>query len=546
MFRRRKDFRRESWALLAVGAGLFLLSTAQARTWTTLEGKKVDAEFVEVVQGGDAVVLDVNGNRFTVPVTRLSPQDRGYIQGLQDAMPSVSDAQLEREIDEAVAEDESGANDNEPETVRLRSRRIWRSREGVAVEAQFVRMVRGTLVLKEGSRYHRIQYYDLSVDDREFVYKAHQAIGKEALVPPVRSDLLDVERPDPEPVPAYRDHPPVPSSQPTSGSRSPPKQGITQSEVKLPGNGFGSVDNGVKLPPTGFGATNGGVKLPPGGFGDSTASNVKLPSSGFGDPSQAKSEASEPGSSVKLPSSGFGNVTPSQDTVSTDAVTQDHGSFTTIPSHDMSRPKVGVPSSTIIDTEHAQPNESDRPLFDVASIPSRSTGFDAMTPSVSSPAETTTPEARPPEKDDSANDTLTNPNAVSDTPSEGNSNSRPQPTNDTSAEDANFNPHTYTPGSDFQPMQFVEEREFTTADWNLQMFGVTLLAFGSLLIAGGYLWLIALAFLESLQVGLRSLIPGMAIVHGITDFDKASIPLLGMLLGICLTLGGFGLLIGVS
>lgn len=536
MFRRPTDFRRYSWALVMSCAGLCFLSTAHARTWTTVEGKEVEAEFVEFVKDGVAVILDVDGNRFTVPLARLSDKDQGYLQGLKEAMPKLTDAELQREIDEAVSEDERGDNDGEADPVRLKAKRIWRSREGVAVEAQFIRIVQGTIILREGSRYHRIQFYDLSVADRQFLSDAHKSIGKSALIPPVRPDLLDSE-PQTSEVPSYRDHPPVPSTPMSGSTTSPPKQ----TEVNLPENGFGSASDDVKLPPGGFGSAGEKTKLPPGGFGaptsDDSGSNVKLPPSGFGTTAPAKQDENSSGSSVKLPTSGFGSVS------SPTEVTEEHGSFSSVPSPSSTNSdKVGVPSSTITDNSGDHPEESDRPLFDVASVPSRSNGFGSSpkdeaeqpTGTFGSQADT----GITPSNSDESSTSLAS--ADNKKPSPSNASDRP------SVSDQDFKAQTYTPSSDFTPLQVVEDREFTTADWNLQMFGVMLLTLGSLMIAGGYLWLIGLAFLESLEAGLRSLIPGMAIVQGFSDTEKSSVPLLGMLLGICLTLGGFGLLMGVS
>ncbi|MBA2117352.1 hypothetical protein [Bremerella alba] len=534
MFRRQTDFWRYSLAFFAIYAGPFLLSTAHARTWTTLEGKEVEAELVEVVQEGKSVILDVKGNRFTVPLERLSSEDRGYIQGLQDSMPTISDAELQREIDEAVSEDERGDDNSNP--VRLKAKRIWRSREGLAVEAQFIRIVQGTILLREGARYHRIQFYDLSIDDRKFLSEAHRAIGKETLIPPVRPDLLDAE-PQTSEGPPYRDHPPVPSSPMPGPSKSPPNQ----TDVSLPDNGFGSATDNVKLPPSGFGAAQDSTKLPPGGFGSATSkepgANVKLPPSGFGTAPPSSQEDSSSDSKLKLPSGGFGSVSKPAE------VTQEHGSFSSVPSpSSTSIEKTGVPSSTISGNANANSSSSDSPLFDVASVPSRSNGFGS------------TPQEGTPELSSSSNQTgnmdTTSPTSTTGAPtSPADDVKKPlqnSGSNLASVSDHEFKAQTYTPNSDFTPMQVVEDREYTTADWNLQMFGVLLLALGSLMIAGGYLWLIALAFLESLEIGLRSLIPGMAIVQGFSDMEKSSVPLLGMLLGICLTLGGFGLLVGVS
>lgn len=523
MFRRPNDFWRYSWALFAACAVLTYFSTAQARTWTTLEGKEVEAELVEVVQDGKAVILDVKGNRFTVPLERLSKDDRSYVQGLQGSTPALTDAELQKEIDQAVSDDERGNNGNNANPIRLTAKRVWRSRDGAAVDAQFIRMVQGTIVLREGSRYHRIQFYDLSVDDRQFLSDAHKAIGKEALIPPVRPDLLDA-KPQSSDVPAYRDHPPVPSSPMAGPVNSPPKQ----TEVNLPDNGFGSASDNVKLPPGGFGAAQESTKLPPGGFGSGAPSgnagaNVKLPPSGFGTIPTPKKDDASTNPNVKLPSSGFGSGS---------QPSKDQGASNSTPDPTMNlADKVGVPSSTISDNSNSQSDDAENPLFDVASVPSRSTGF-------GSPQENSSTQPSPSSQPLAS--ASTPPSGTNKTPSQSGGSNTP------AVSDKDFKAHTYTPSSDFQPLQVVENREFTTADWNLQMFGVMLLTLGSLMISGGYLWLIALAFLESLEVGVRSLIPGMAVVHGFGDTEKSSVPLLGMLLGICLTLGGFGLLMGVS
>ena len=537
MFRRPTDFCRYSWALIAVCAGLCLVPMAHARTWTTLEGKEVEAELVEIVQDGKAVILDVKGNRFTVPLDRLSPKDRGYLQGLQDSMPTLSDAEVQREIDEAVSEDERGEHTGDSDPVRLKAKRIWRSREGVAVEAQFIRMVQGTIVLREGSRYHRIQFYDLSIDDRQFLSDAHKAIGKAALIPPVRPDLLDAE-PQTSSEPAYRDHPPVPSNP----APAPMPTAPAQTEVKLPDNGFGSASDNVKLPPSGFGASEETTKLPPGGFGSPATSDsdssVKLPPSGFGTTSPSSSEGDSDNPNVKLPSSGFGSVSTAPQ------VTEEHGSFSSVPSSTSpGMAKVSIPSSTVTDNSNNQTGTSERPLFDVASVPNRTNGFGSATPEDSEAATGTSASPQPANNMGTTSPTSTGGSPPTD---EAKRSAQNNGTNPSSVSDQDFKAQRYTPSSDFTPLQVVEDREFTTADWNVQMFGVMLLALGSLMIAGGYLWLIALSFLVSLEVGLRSLIPGMAIVHGFSDMEKSSVPLLGMLLGVCLTLGGFGLLMGVS
>ena len=539
---------RHGLALCAMILGLSYVQVAVARPWTTLEGKVVEAELVDIVHDGNAVVLDVSGKRYEVPLERLSPKDRGYVQGLKDANFKPSDAEINREIDEAVSDDEKGEVDRS-QPVRLSAERIWRSRDGNAVEAKFLRMVYGTVILKEGPRYHRIQYYDLSLNDRKFLFDAHKAINKEAIVPPVRPDLKD---PAPQ-LPAYDNQQPGPSNpapMPTPSS-SPSNSTIpSSSDSVLPGSGFGATSADTKLPPSGFGATpdttslppngfgstpstntNSNVALPPSGFGSvspaagSSSSNVKLPSNGFGSPSpEPTPEVNTPfDPSVKLPQNGFGNM-------QAEPITEERGSFDSIPSSAGfgSQGHVKIPSSTIVDNGPGSNSQDNRPLFDVASLPPSSSGF-------------------------GSSNSPTGSNMQSGNASSSGSAPRPaaQPQNPTSAitnpSDSQYKPQTYTtPQADFTAFQPAPPREFTTTDWNLQIFSVTLLGTGSMMIAGGYLWIVAIAFLENHQSGVRSLVPGMAIVYGLSEWEKSSTALIAMLLGVCLTLGGFGLLMSVS
>ncbi|GAA4438608.1 hypothetical protein [Bremerella cremea] len=529
MYKLLNAFGQHGVGCLALILGFFCTVSIEARPWTTVEGKVVEAELVEVVQDGKAVVLDVQGNRFTVSLERLSPQDRGYIQGLRDAMSKPSDAEINKEIDEAVTEDEKDSDSSESNGVRLKSRRVWKSRDGIAVEAQFVRIVYGTILLKEGSRYHRIQYYDLSTDDRQFLFDAHRVMGKESLIPPVRPDLLDPETQ--QSVPMYQDSSPTPTN--TTGTNNPGPSGSSEKkeDVKLPPNGFGSgSSSSVNLPPGGFGSvpssgSDSKVNLPPSGFGSVGSNNsggsgsVNLPPSGFGSvPSSGNS-----GSNVNLPSNGFGSA-------SSNGSSRPRGSG-----------KVGLPSSTIVDNEMPEETESEsdpgQPLFDVASIPQQSGGYDAL-PSTSTSGWSDSPQTITP--------SATTPTSTARPAAETKPKSSQGSQQSLSEQGAEFNAQMFKPQSDFTPLQTNEPREFTTTDWNMQMFGVTLLGLGSMMIAGGYLWMIALAFLDSLQWGLKSLIPGMAIVYGITEWDKASTPLLTMGLGVCLTLGGFGLLMSLG
>lgn len=499
--------------LLFACLGLIAPVSIQARTWTTADGKPVEAELVEVGQDGKSVILDVKGKRYEVSLDRLSVRDQAYVEGMKDAMRRPTDAEIAKDIADDMAKessDEPEEEDNEPHTIRLKARRVWRSREGGAVEAQFVR-IRGSLVYLRlsGFSYDTIDFYNLSTADRQFLHDAHAQMGKANLVPPVRPDLVDANQQNMG-TPSYQEHPPTPST------TNPMPETSTSNDS----------------------ASGGGVSLPPNGFGavEEPKSEVSLPSNGFGSIEEPTTESTPFDSEVKLPDSGFGSLP-----TGSSGATEVHDSFTPVTGD---RPKkVGLPNSTIVDNSYVPETGDDRPLFDVASVPTSSNGFggtpvqdvasSAPTPNKSTP-KTTTPKS-----------TTSGSNPFGTSAQPGGTRS-PQPSGGSSERPQFGNSQTFTPSSEFTPMEPPAPREFTTADWNLQVFAVVLLSGGCLMMAGGYMWLIALAFLESLEWGLRSLIPGMAVMFGISEWEKASVPLLTMLLGVCLTLGGFGLLLGIS
>lgn len=505
-------FSRLGLALLVGCLGLLPSKSAQAREWTTADGSIVEAELVEIIQDGKAVLLDVKGKRYEVKLERLSIKDQAYLEGLQDAARRPSDAQIAKDLADDIAEDsqkEADDHQDEPDIIRLKVRRMWRSREGSALEAQFVRM-RGSIVLLKvsGFKYDSIDYYNLSTADRQFLYDAHAAMGKANLVPPVRLDLVDANPTGME-TPAYQEHPPTPAQAPQSPASSSRSNNTTTAggELKLPPNGFGAVEE--------------------------SNPEISLPANGFGAVDSTTTEPSPFDSGVKLPASGFGNVPHT-----TDSGSEVHGVFTPIPNKPPK--KVGLPNSTIVDSSMDTEEEDDRPLFDVASVPQQTTGFgeyrvDPISKSTSTPKSTTTHSSQPSVSGNNPFGTSASGSSSRPQQSQGGTNHQGTP---------QFgNSQTFT---DFTPIEPPAPREFTTADWNLQIFAVILLSGGCLMMAGGYMWLIALAFIESLEWGLRSLIPGMAIMFGVSEWEKASVPLLTMLLGVCLTLGGFGLLLGVS
>jgi predicted peptidase len=72
-------------ALAAFG----LLATTQARTWTSSDGKKLEADFVSVSEKGVVLKRSSDGRTFTLPLARLSEEDQGFVK--EQSAPAPAD-----------------------------------------------------------------------------------------------------------------------------------------------------------------------------------------------------------------------------------------------------------------------------------------------------------------------------------------------------------------------------------------------------------------------------------------------------------------------
>lgn len=75
--------------LPAVAAILLAIPAVQARTWTSSDGRTIEAELVRVE--GDTVVLNMKGKEFPIPLSRLSEADQAFVReaAAKPPVPSV-------------------------------------------------------------------------------------------------------------------------------------------------------------------------------------------------------------------------------------------------------------------------------------------------------------------------------------------------------------------------------------------------------------------------------------------------------------------------
>jgi hypothetical protein len=163
----------------------------KVRTWTDVQGRTMQAEFVREVDGDVAFLKD--GKLITFPLDRLSEADRKTIRELEankvvpeeekpaGATPALVDpvgrTETPRAGDSNAASPPSTSKDSGP------ANRVWMDARSNKFAAKFVRMHDGNVVLLRGSRTMTIGFYELSVGDQAYVRELLTARGEERQIP---------------------------------------------------------------------------------------------------------------------------------------------------------------------------------------------------------------------------------------------------------------------------------------------------------------------------------------------------------------------------
>lgn len=486
---------------------------AEGRSWTSSDGKIVEAEFVELSEDGKSVLLDISGRRFSVPLERLSDEDRDYLADLErseNASPA-DGAEVSQKSEAGLSE-------------KLLEERIWTARDGTTVKARLIRVYSGTVLLREEDRSRRVRFYDLSIADRRFLSKAYAEVGDASAVPPVRPELVDLAQESPESASTEASAPEEMPPSSTEGNQSKTTDGIS-----LPASGFGSLESSAderegastSVSP----ALGKPIVLPPSGFG----SLEKEESPSGAEPVSTDEPQEGTGAEIVLPPSGFGSVDQveagSADDFFDEAGNGSADGDVKTPQRKMDSPEM-LPESGF----------GSVPPDDATAV---DTGFGN--------SETAGSPKLPPDKTPIAVDTRGNVgNPPRQVASQSDLSHSPDVTSSPTSSTTQPSPIHHAPPrrTGHEPgLPNVDPVELSGARWNLRLFGVVLLSGGCFLVAASYLWLITLAFLESFRGGLRSLVPGTIVMFTLTDSDQSNTPLMTLLLGGCLALGGCGLLL---
>lgn len=160
----------------------------KVRTWTDVQGRTMQAEFVREVDGDVAFLKD--GKLITFPLDRLSEADRKTIRELEankvvteeerpaGATPALVDPVGRTETPRAGDGNAAASKDSGP------ANRVWMDVRSNKFAAKFVRMHEGNVVLLRGSRSMTIGFYELSAGDQTYVRELLTARGEERQIPP--------------------------------------------------------------------------------------------------------------------------------------------------------------------------------------------------------------------------------------------------------------------------------------------------------------------------------------------------------------------------
>lgn len=142
-----------------------------ARLWTDVQGRTVEA--VAVAVDSDTVVLEVDGRRFTLPLARLSADDRQWLDQHGANLPGPAGVAHEGLRAPAAPPRETGLVPIPGQSVRT-----WNFRDGRNLVGRLIAAGNGTVELEPvGRRPVQVRILELNADDRTLIHAASLPSG---------------------------------------------------------------------------------------------------------------------------------------------------------------------------------------------------------------------------------------------------------------------------------------------------------------------------------------------------------------------------------
>ena len=174
-------FRRITTILVVIACAAVAAAAGKVRTWTSADGRTMEAEFVRELDG-DATFLK-DGKLIVIRVEKLSEKDQQVIKELSSGKEPEPDPFSNSETAGSTpAEKPDGAEKPKKKPIAIQNR-TWTDRFGVKSSGKFVRVDGNDVVLNRGTRVITVPFENLSDGDQEYVREILISQGKEADIP---------------------------------------------------------------------------------------------------------------------------------------------------------------------------------------------------------------------------------------------------------------------------------------------------------------------------------------------------------------------------
>jgi hypothetical protein len=190
----------------------------KVRTWTNVQGRTMEAEFVREVDGDVSFLKD--GKLIVIPLEQLSEADQKLIRELEankvapaDEKPAgAQPAFVDPTVPPGKASEDVSPNGSKGDKGDTAETRVWTDIRGYKYTGKFVRVHEGFVVLLRGGRTTMtIRFSDLSSGDQAFVREVLTARGEAHLIPPA---VAESQQPSQDP-PGFGGPPQLPHGAPS-------------------------------------------------------------------------------------------------------------------------------------------------------------------------------------------------------------------------------------------------------------------------------------------------------------------------------------------
>jgi SLA1 homology domain 1, SHD1 len=178
MFWREVMFWRVAAVFVAISFAAESLAAGKVRTWTSADGRTMQAEFVRELDG-DATFLK-DGKLIVIRVEKLSEKDQQLVKELAAGKEPVEPQ--EDPFSPSPVERSTSSAEKPRKAIPIQTR-TWTDRSGETSSGKFVRVDGNDVVLSRGVRVITVPFANLCEADQEYVREILTSQGKEADIP---------------------------------------------------------------------------------------------------------------------------------------------------------------------------------------------------------------------------------------------------------------------------------------------------------------------------------------------------------------------------